>query len=695
MEIRIKSLTLHNFKGVTGDRTFTFGGKNARIEGDNGTGKSTVFDAFTWLLFGKDHQDRDWTNFNIKPIDPKTRETIHNMDGHWVEAVLLIDGVTKTLRRVVTEDWVKPRGETERILKGHTQQFFIDGVDVVTKKNYDMAIHQWIDEDVFRIVTNPLFFIDDRFTPWQNRRKILLSIAGDSFLANAGDFADLVKEMAGEPVEQFRKRVAAAKRAQREEVEKATANIDAWNAALPQEADIEKTNAEIKCLEAELSAKLDEINALIKEVDAGLQDASAANDARTSEIGKKNAQIMALQNDMANYITEGLKAQTEQKTARQRAISEASMKVGAASANLDTLYSRERSLKAKLEEYQLGRAEEAARLTDLGAKYQKERDAAFNPDVETVCPHCGRPYPEEVIEQKGEQLRAEWQASRLKAMKQIQERVPAIREQLAIWNSSIAKTEKELADTKASIESMRTELKYLDDVLAEAKAAPEIDTRDAELRLRKSPEYLAMAEKADDLALEVKELSEKVTTPKELLADRQRYVSEIFRVKGEHENAVRPLNDILAVDKERQRMLRMIEDETARRALLTDELARLERLEVRTLEYIKASVDSCEDAINARFQIARWKMFDTTLDGGIVEMCEVTTLDGVPYRSMNDAMRILCGLDVIRVLSEANDVAAPIFIDNAESVTAKDFGLQAQTIRLVVSAGTPLTVIPE
>ena len=76
-------------------------------------------------------------------------------------------------------------------------------------------------------------------------------------------------------------------------------------------------------------------------------------------------------------------------------------------------------------------------------------------------------------------------------------------------------------------------------------------------------------------------------------------------------------------------------------------------------------------------------------------MCEATTLDGVPYRSMNDAMRTICGLDVIRVLSEANSVQAPIFIDNAEGVTRRDFGTGAQIIRLVVKEGAELTVNQE
>lgn len=695
MEIRINNLTLHNFKGVRGDRTVTFNGRNATIEGDNGTGKSTIFDAFTWLLFGKDHQGRDWTNFNIKPIDPATKETIHGLDGHWVEAELTIDGVTKTLRRVVSEDWVKPKGETERVLKGHTQQFFIDGVDCGTKKNYDLAIHQWIDEDVFKIVTNPLFFIDDRFTPWQQRRKILLSSVGYNAEAVAKDFADLLKEINGTPLEQFRRQLAAAKRAQREDVEKATANIDAWNAALPQEEDTASIYADISRLEGELAPKLDDLNAKIAKADEGIKDIAEAAKDRRDEISQKNAQILALKKKMDDFIAEGLKSLTAAKSGRIRAISEASTKYETAKSELKSLEVRERNLRTNLESLAIARGDEAARLTELGRKYSAERDAAFTPDVETVCPHCGRPYPEDVIEAKGEQLRAEWQNARLKAMREIQSRVPEIRAELDTLDQSITKTDQEIREVQEAIKSKLAEIDILDDQLRTAMAAPEIDTREAELRIRKSDGFIDLSDQAAALEREIDEISSSIASPAELMNDRQRYLGEIYKLKEEHEKAVRPYKDKLAVNNERKRILGMIADEEGRRALLTDELARLERLEVRTLQYIKASVDACEDAINAAFRETRWKMFDSTLDGGIVEMCEATTLDGVPYRSMNDAMRTICGLDVIRVLSEANSVQAPIFIDNAEGVTRRDFGTGAQIIRLVVKEGAELTVNEE
>ena len=139
----------------------------------------------------------------------------------------------------------------------------------------------------------------------------------------------------------------------------------------------------------------------------------------------------------------------------------------------------------------------------------------------------------------------------------------------------------------------------------------------------------------------------------------------------------------------------MIEKEEERQRTFADEVARLERLEFRAQEYVKAEIDTQEAAINTLFKVCRWKMFSQTLDGGLTEMCEVTSPDGVPYRSMNDAQRILCGMDVIRVFSERSGVTAPIFVDNAESITKRSFDTPAQVIRLVVREGSPLTTINE
>ena len=101
MDIRINYLRLKNFKG-TRDAEYRFNGGNARIDGANGSGKSTVFDAFTWLLFGKDHNDQTTVKFELKTIDPATGEVIPNLE-HWVEAELTIDGNKTVIKRTWQE----------------------------------------------------------------------------------------------------------------------------------------------------------------------------------------------------------------------------------------------------------------------------------------------------------------------------------------------------------------------------------------------------------------------------------------------------------------------------------------------------------------------------------------------------------------------------------------------------------------
>ena len=50
-------MSLLNFKGVR-ELTVDFDEHETNIFGANHTGKTTLFDAFVWLLFDKDSQDR-------------------------------------------------------------------------------------------------------------------------------------------------------------------------------------------------------------------------------------------------------------------------------------------------------------------------------------------------------------------------------------------------------------------------------------------------------------------------------------------------------------------------------------------------------------------------------------------------------------------------------------------------------------
>ena len=171
MDIRLNTLRLQNFKGIK-DFTLNIGGKNANVYGDNGVGKTTLADSFLWLLFNKDSTDR--TQFAVKPQD-KHGNDIHNLQTE-VEAELLIDGKPLKLRKMLEEKWTKRQGSTEAELTGNTIKYWWDD-EPVKEREYKSRMSQLIDEDLFRMITNPMYF--NTKVKWEERRKMLLTICGD------------------------------------------------------------------------------------------------------------------------------------------------------------------------------------------------------------------------------------------------------------------------------------------------------------------------------------------------------------------------------------------------------------------------------------------------------------------------------------------------------------------------------------
>ena len=694
MEIKISTLTLHNFKGVR-EATFIFSGGNARIEGENGTGKSTVFDAFTWLLFGKDHRGLDWTNFDLKPIDPETHEAIHGLE-HSVEADLLIDGVKTTLRRVVTEDWVKPRGVAERVLKGHKQSFFINGVDTATKKAYDAAIAQWIDEGVFKLLTNPHYFIDDAYTDWKSRRKGILSLLDDSGKEELRErFADLVAEMAGEPMEQFRKRVAAEKKAQKERLAEATANIAAWYKALPEEVDTKSVRDQIAGIEKDRDQRIAGIRAMIAGIDAGLEDINKANADLNAKVGDLHKQVTDIRLRQEAYINERLDKVREAVDAHRKDRQKALDDADAVMAEISHADSQIKAARSEAKTQQSFRNHDAEELRELGVRYNEARERVFSYDGTGVCPACGQPLPKDRVDADAEAARRKFLERQRAEIQDIVAKAKELKAAIAGEDALIQAKEDLARGLKIKRDELAARWDALMHTAKDLKAAPVPDPDEVEKGIRREIGFLALVKEEHDVNAKILECNAGSISPADLLSDRRTFESQVQDAYDEAVRQTRALRDLLAAADQRQRLLDMISGEEERQRTFADEVARLERLECRTLEYIKAEIDSQESAINALFKVCRWKMFSYTLDGGITEMCEVMSPDGVPYRSMNDAMRILCGLDVIRVFSGFYGVTAPIFIDNAESITRSSFDTPAQVIRLVVREGSELTTINE
>ena len=85
MKVYLKQLDISDWKGIKKE-SFTFTANESYFLGDNGTGKTSVFASFIWLLLGIDNFDR--ADHQIKPL--KNGEPEHRLDSE-VKATLLID----------------------------------------------------------------------------------------------------------------------------------------------------------------------------------------------------------------------------------------------------------------------------------------------------------------------------------------------------------------------------------------------------------------------------------------------------------------------------------------------------------------------------------------------------------------------------------------------------------------------------
>ena len=157
-QVIIKRLTLVNFKGLR-NVAIDFSDNVTTISGRNGTGKTTIKDAFSWLLWGKNSEGDTDSKFGIKTNDADGNfipDLEHGVTGVF-EIIDKETGAVETveLRRVLVEEWKVPNGETKRVLKGHHTDFFYNGVPLKTKAEYEARINAIIPEAVFKIITHP------------------------------------------------------------------------------------------------------------------------------------------------------------------------------------------------------------------------------------------------------------------------------------------------------------------------------------------------------------------------------------------------------------------------------------------------------------------------------------------------------------------------------------------------------------
>ena len=645
-------MSLLNFKGVR-ELTVDFDEHETNIYGANHTGKTTLFDAFVWLMFDKDSQDRQ--NFGIRTYD-ENNNIIPKLP-HEVSACIEVNGVEINLKRCFVENWVKKRGSQEAVYDGNSEERYWNDVPC-SKTEFAKKIADICDESIFKLITNPLYFPSMKPAI---QRGMLFQMAGDLTDADvaASDqekFANLAEQLSHKTLDEYKREIGAKKKRIKEAIETIPARIDENKRQMPEAEDWSALEKDIK----EKEAKIKELDGQIADEGKAYQAKAQETASKAKELAEKKRQRAVREGAVRDELLKDFYKQTEDYNNRRIAAQNQSFDTSQRRRMAESEIRREREVIISL---QCDINEREQRLNRLRDEWRSIKVREFNPEnLETVCPHCGRPYEQSQIDRSIEEQRQAYNAHTSHLLSENKTNGQKVAAEVAQLKESIAKSEAVIKEKEALLESL-IEKPFTEtaptqpDITSGIAADSELQQIDKEIA-KLEAEIAKPIEKPD---------TDFLTDGKNLLLDG---IEDDRRRLAKRDTIAATLKRIEELEKELKKN--------------NEALTELEGIEFNILEFGKAKVSMVEGKINSLFSIVKFKMYERQINGGEVETCECM-MHGTPYSVLSNSEKINAGLDIINAICRANEVHAPIFIDNRESAT-DIIDVDSQVINLIVDA---------
>lgn len=632
--VRLKSMTLNNFKGIR-NQTVDFKCLDTCIYGRNGTGKTTIMDAFMWLFFNKDSNGN--ADFDIKT---KTADGnyIHNLE-HTVEAIVEIKDITinggnpfeTKFTKLYKEKYTKQRGSTTATFTGHTTDYFVDDVPK-KKKEYEEIVNQLFDSKYFQIITDPLYFNEKM--KWQDRRKLLIDICGDVsdelVVSSNEELAPLMGVLESKLIDDYRLQLKSQIKPINDELKTIPIKINEAQLAIPN--DIETVDEE----------KLAFINNRIHELEnkkASALSGGAIADKETELIKLKNKKLL-----LENEVPNNKKLKDEYYSL---------------SLQVDNIKREIASAESSIENKKFQQKQNEEKRDELRNRYV-EINAMQYDESKNICPHCNQPLPADQIADFMEKFNIK-KSNDLELIgsqgKYLKEEFDKRTDDITILSNDIELKKRDLGNIQTEINDKQKEINNIQNAF-KAEQEPKIEKINEQI-LNAMQEIASLKGGVQTVVDEIE--------------------AEINSLKEQKSNFdyIKAKMNIAQVQKKR------IEELEAREKELSDEFNSKDQMLYLTDLFIKSKVNMLTERINSRFKLCNFKLFEEQINGGLNEICEVT-VNGVSFSDLNNAMKINAGLDVINTVCNFTNTYAPIFIDNCEAVN-QTLETNSQQIRLYVT----------
>ena len=643
-EMILKTLVLQNFKGI---ENLSIDFKNdTKILGANGSGKTSIFDAYSWLLWDKDSNSRK--DFDIKPF-AENGETKHGLEST-VTGHFELDGQSLKLSKTYKEIWTKKRGNVDAVFSGNTTDYFINDVPV-KKSEYNQRIETFINEKEFNLLCNPLYFSE--ILDKKERRAVLLSLIKDVNNSEIFSINKDLKELDLEnyTIEEIKAMAKSSAKKTNEELNSLPIRID--------ELEKSKNDFDFKDLEKQKA----ETEKAIANIDKVIAKSSES----TNVIVQKNNII---QNKLDEMQKIKLKIDEINEDRQLQATRQYNQKYSDFLANKDklkrTIIDKQTSL---IKNEDLIKTTEAnidngnSLLKKLREKWTSENQKQF--DGSLICPTCKREFEED----KKDEILADFNKHKAETLTEIQKQANNYKKDLSDFEESLLDLK---LDREKLVEEIGTLQNQFDNFREFTEEKLVIEKEDYPI------EYYTLQKEIEIIKQDLQAISSNDNTAilqqKQHLQNSLNEIVSKLALKDNNKMIDEKIKNYLQQEKE----LAKIFEEQQRKIFLAD-------------EYTRIYTSLVQDKINDLFKTVNFRLFETQVNGEIKETCEVT-VNGVPYPSVNNAGKINAGLDVINSLSKHFEKRVPIFVDNAESIT-DILEVKSQIVKLYVAKNLNLQIL--
>lgn len=633
--MKIKRLKLTNFKGHR-EFMIDFSETVTNIFGANGTGKTSIKDAFFWLLTGKDSYGRQDVDF--RPFDEKG-QPVHDVDVT-VEAVLDILGVEYTLTRVLREDWSTSTGTAPKKLRGNTTLYFIDGAPKKAGQ-FDTWVQEYVNLDLLRLTSDPAYFPG---LHWKEQREEIMALGGEATAA------DIIAE--------------------KPELEEIRAAVEKYGLTDFTNIVQKDLDIHVKTIN-EAKIRIDEASKSL----TGLDDLKGLEEQARERILLAQKPVDELMEERAAVVSgSAVKNVTEQNMALE--------------SKLDAIKAKHRELIADVKKPYLEKlvvldsdvTNAAERVRPLRQQYRIGEDRIKNIATtleslrkqwveideeifdETECPCCHRPYDSGMV---GKMLE-EFNIRKSQSLSDIDVEGQKLSEE----KSNLVEENRKLLTEINKYSGLEVEAPELKREILDAMAAAVSKARPLEAM----EGFLVARDRLDLNKRKLEELQVDVKVQLRVIDDKLEPYQKALAAANE------TLAKIKMESETRERIARLTAERDNARHMV-DDLQRKKSL-VKLWNTTAAELSAAQT--NGMFKFVSFRLFTKTLStDDIKETCELT-MNGVPYRNLSTAEKIIAGIDVINAISLARKVSNPIFIDNRESVVQLP-ECPEQVVNLIVS----------